>query len=239
MKPKRNPGEWLREKRLDKIFNIAILVMVGYGYLAGAILVPLAVIGVRFFSELIYWVMLLPGVAPLAIAWYKSKHGWRLSDMRKGARAEETIGQAIEYTLTRDGCAVAHSVEEIARVGDIDHLVATPKGLWVIETKSGRVPQSKFPETLRRIAANVETVREWAPPGTQVTGCLVFANELEKPPISTGKSGKETIRIFGKYKNLTRELRKEARETGDSRILASRVWKLGKLEAADQPDPDG
>ena len=153
--------------------------------------------------------------------------------MRTGAHAEETIGQVIEYALTRDTCGVAHHVEEIARVGDIDHLVATPNGLWVIETKNGRVPKSQFAETLRRIAANVEGVREWAP-DTRVTGCLVFASEQEKRPKPTYRAGKETIRAFADPTELMRELRNEARGSGDSVELAWRVWKLGKLEAADQ-----
>ena len=51
-------------------------------------------------------------------------------------------------------------VETIARVGDIDHLVATPRGLWVVETRHGRVASPDFPETLRRIALNVEAVRD-------------------------------------------------------------------------------
>ena len=151
--------------------------------------------------------------------------------MRKGARAEETVGQAIEYALTRQSCAVAHHVEEIASVGDIDHLVATPFGLWVIETKHGRVPKSEFPETLRRIAKNVEGVREWAP-GTRVTGCLVFAREQKPPPKAKFKSGSETIRCFESAKSLKHELRAEAHKEGGSSELARRVWKLDSLEGA-------
>ena len=158
--------------------------------------------------------------------------------MRKGARAEETIGQAIEYALTRDACAVAHHVEEIARIGDIDHLVATPHGLWVIETKHGRVPKPEFAETLRRIAANVEGVREWAP-DTRVTGCLVFASEQQKRSKPTYEHGRATIRAFADRTALMRELRKEARGKADSLDLARRVWKLGKLEGADRTDPNG
>ena len=183
------------------------------------------------------WSLLLPGVGFLLAALYKAKRGWRLTDMKKGARAEETIGQAIEYALTRDACAVAHHVEDIARVGDIDHLVATPDGLWVIETKHGRVPTSEFRETLRRIAANVEAVREWAP-DTPVTGCLVFGSDQERPPKPTYNHGKETIRAFGSRTKLMRELRSEARGTGGSNDLAMRVWKLGSLDADGQSGPE-
>lgn len=71
----------------------------------------------------------LPGLLVLIFAWYKYKGGWRLQDMKKGELAEQIIGQKIEYALTRDACAVAHNVKEVARYGDIDHLVATPHGL--------------------------------------------------------------------------------------------------------------
>ncbi|MCY3640189.1 MAG: nuclease-related domain-containing protein [Gammaproteobacteria bacterium] len=152
--------------------------------------------------------------------------------MRKGARAEERVGQAIEFALTLDTCAVAHHVESIARVGDIDHLVATPDGLWVIETKHGRVPKPEFRETLRRIAANVEGVRKWSP-DVRVTGCLVFAEKQRERPRPTYEFGQETIRAFADPKALARALRKQARGPGDSRKLKRRVWELGKLEAAD------
>ena len=236
---KRNPGEWLRDRLFDRVVQAALLGMGGIGWLLGAGLVLWTTRGPsQAVPEWMVWSMLLPGAGFLMAALYKAKRGWRLPDMRKGARAEETIGQAIEYALTRDACAVAHHVEEIARVGDIDHLVATPSGLWVIETKHGRVPKSEFAETLRRIAANVEGVREWAP-GTRVTGCLVFASDQQKRPKPTFKHGKETIRAFANRRALMRELRNEARGSGDSLDLARRVWKLGKLEANDQPSPDG
>ena len=230
---KRNPGAWLRERLLDRSIVIALLVVMGIGWLCGAGLALWVVFGARLLSEAMAWLVLLPGVGLLGMGLYSAKRGWRLRDMRKGARAEEMIGEAIEYALTRDACAVAHHVEGIARVGDVDHLVATPRGLWVIETKHRRVPKSQFAETLQRIAVNVEGVRAWAGPGTRVVGCLVFANE-EKPPQPSYVHGKETIRAFADRRALMRELRKEARGTGDSLDLARRVWKLGKLATNDQ-----
>lgn len=210
------------------MLEAALLATIGIGWICGAGLTLWTAFGIGFFSELMSLGMLLPGAGFLLAALYKAKRGWRLPDMRKGARAEETIGQAIEYALTRDACAVAHHVEEIARVGDIDHLVATPAGLWVIETKHGRIPKAEFAETLRRIAANVEGVREWAP-DARVTGCLVFGSDQQKRPKPAFGHGKETIRAFADRRALMRELRKEARGSGDSLELARRVWKLGKL----------
>ena len=210
------------------MLEAALLATIGIGWICGAGLTLWMVFGIGFFSELMSLAMLLPGAGFLLAALYKAKRGWRLPDMRKGARAEETIGQAIEYALTRDGCAVAHHVEEVARVGDIDHVVATPAGLWVLETKHERIPKAEFAEILRRIAANVEGVREWAP-DARVTGCLVFGSDQQKRPRPAFEHGKETIRAFADRGALMRELRKEARGSGDSLELARRVWKLGKL----------
>ena len=66
---------------------------------------------------------------------------WRSDNLEKGIAIPESqrIGQAIELALISDHCAVAHGVSKIARVGDIDHLIATPLGLLVVETKYRRV----------------------------------------------------------------------------------------------------
>lgn len=232
---KRNPGEWLRSRILERNLEVALWTVAGSAWLLGAVVALWVGSGSKPLGQWFGLIAaLLPGAAFLGKALYVEKRGWRMPDMRKGARAEEMVGHAIEYALTRGTCAVAHHVEDedIARIGDIDHLVATPDGLWVIETKHGRVPKSEFAETLRRIAANVEGVREWAP-GVRVTGCLVFANKQRRRPKPAYEHGKETIRAFADRTALMGELRKKAREMGDSRRLARRVWELGKLEAAD------
>ena len=226
---KRNPGEWLRERLFDRVVQAGLYGMVGFGWMLGAGLMLWVTRGPGPVAEWVVWSTPLLGALFLGMALLKARRGWRLADMRKGARAEETVGQAIEYALTAEPCAVAHHVEEVARIGDIDHLVATPGGLWVIETKHGRMRKGQFAETLRRIAANVAGVRNWAP-GLPVTGCLVFANEPERRPRSKYRQGTETIRCFANPESLMRELREEARvEGGDSRI-ARRVWRLARKE---------
>ncbi|MCY3810525.1 MAG: nuclease-related domain-containing protein [Gammaproteobacteria bacterium] len=174
------------------------------------------------------------------IAASKAFRGWRLSHMRAGARAEEKVGEAIEYALTRTGCAVAHGVTSIASEGDIDHLVATPARLWVVETKSGRLPKKAFATALRRVARNVEGVRKWAP-GSDVRGALVFAGtEPVKARASYG-SRSETIRCFGDRESLMRELRRETEEeqSGNADLVRS-VWELSsRISAATVPfNPD-
>lgn len=107
----------------------------------------------------------------------------------------------------------------------------TSRGLWVIETKHGRVPPAEFPKVLERIALNVEGVRDWAP-GMQVTGCLVFAVEPKKPPKPIFEFGAEKIKCYANPKLLMQALRDEARNEGGSSSIAQKVWRLGKVETA-------
>ena len=153
---------------------------------------------------------------------------WNFENLRKGEDAENRVGQIIEYAITARNCAVAHSVTAIAKVGDIDHLVATPVAVWVIETKYRRVPEKFFPEVLSRIAANTESVRQWVPADTTVRGCLVLAYETDINRRNYSH-GKEKITAFTP-ELLMREMRSEARgsRTLDER-LAKDIWKLGRI----------
>lgn len=232
---KRNPGQWLRERLRDRAEKVALLGTLGTGWLCGAgvTLWIWMALGTAAGPAWTVWLGLPPGVVLLGAAFYElfglADREWRSVDMKNGARAEETIGQAIEDALTRELCGVAHNVKEIATIGDIDHLVATPDRLWVIETKYGFVPKSDFSETLRRIARNVEGVRNWAP-GTRVTGCLVFGGDQETRPKRVFDSGGEKILAFANATLLKRELRAEARREGGSRELARQVRELGRRE---------
>ena len=231
---RRNPGGWLREKLRERLVEVGVLLAMGAAWLCGAVLALLIGLGPGFWSEWASWMVLVPGVVFLGVALFRARSGWRIGNMNKGARAEEEIGQAIEYALTQDSCAVAHHVERIAKVGDIDHLVATPSGLWVIETKLRRVSPEEFPRVLQSIARNVKGVREWAP-SARVTGCLVFASEQRRPK-STYTHERETIRAFADATELRRALRNDVRGAGGPTDLAARVWKLAELKS-DQSVP--
>ena len=226
---RRNPGEWLRELLLEKMLHIALPASAALGWLCGASVALGAVRGARAFAEPIGWLVLAPGVFFLTLATYHARRGWGLHAMRTGARAEATVGQALEYALTRASCAVAHNVRDLPGVGDIDHLVAADGHLWVIETKNRRVPKAQFREVLRRIAANVAAVRAWAP-DTPVSGCLVFAKAEQRRPQPRYTQGAETIRAFAEPAALIRALRREARPTPAAPQLARRVWTLASLE---------
>lgn len=108
---RRNPGEWLRNLLADRYIGVGLLVAMGWAWLCGAVVSMWIGLGLQFFREWTSLISLLPGIACLGLAQLKWKSGWGALDMKKGAYAEETIGQAIEFALTRDSCAVAHHVE--------------------------------------------------------------------------------------------------------------------------------
>ena len=56
----------------------------------------------------------------------------------RGLEAERQIGDFIDHAVAQRGCAVAHDVKEaLGGRGNVDHVVMTPAGIWVVETKSG------------------------------------------------------------------------------------------------------
>ena len=74
-----------------------------------------------------------------------------------GYLAEKQVGDCLESLLTRNNYAVAHNVDSLI-AGDIDHLVATPTELWVIETKYRRLP--KFREALQKLQTRADCVKQ-------------------------------------------------------------------------------
>ena len=51
-----------------------------------------------------------------------------------------------------DGCAFAHDVEEaLGPGGNVDHVAFTPAGVWVVETKTAWLGESRFKEALRQV----------------------------------------------------------------------------------------
>ena len=233
---RRNPGDWLQETLLNRLAFALATITMGLGMLIGA--------ASSIWMSSGPALPLVAGVVILAIGFgvlvsrgeHKAERG-RLSHLKKGLRAETRVGQVIEFALTDRRCAVAHGVFEIASVGDIDHLVATPAGLWVVETKHGRLPERAFAETLKRIAANVQAIRQWAP-GVRVSGCLVFGGENARRVRPTYASGPETIVCFKDPQALLRKLRDERRATGSlSAKLIRRVWRLGHMsDLPSRPD---
>ena len=225
---KKNPGDYLQWRLLDQVVGTALLAMMGLSWIGAIVFTWFVEAQSTLSSTWKVAFIVLPGVIILAWACLRilgmEQGDWRISNMRKGLRAEARIGHTIEWALSSYACAVAHNVMDHSPGGDIDHLVATPKGLWVIETKYGRVNDKRFPNTLRSIARNVHDVREQIP-NANVTGCLVFATDPGKVSPSYDYDG-EQILCFPDPNSLAHALRKEARSTASSNELAKLVWDL-------------
>ena len=231
---KKHPGDWLRWRMLERLMPAFVLAMMSFAYLLAIALVWLAQSLTLLLSPLNLTITILPGVTFFIAAFIFARGGrrpWKIEHMRKGAYAESLIGHAIEYSITRQACAVAHNVMDIVDRGDIDHLVATPGGLWVVETKSKRhSPTEK--SKLEDLSGKVKDVRNWAPRDTRVVGCLVYANDAGPGGDAIHKIYGESIRTFRNRKSLSDTLRREAHEDLVSQELANRVWQLsvGEIE---------
>ena len=213
-------------KRLDLLLPVGV----GCGFVAGLAIgqAPHALTGGGLsWTTSAAWGAVL---AAIAASWWASRTitRRRLDGRATGGRADTGARQAIEHALTTPGCAVAHSVRSIARTGTIDHLVATPLRLWVIETKHDDVPRDRLPDVLRRVSEHTSAVWKWAPPGTPVRGCLVLAKE-SMPGRRTCDYGTGPV-VVHTPASLARELAAEASQEHmiDERV-ADDVRELGRV----------
>lgn len=224
---RRNAGSFIREKLLKKSFYVLI---------GGGILIGLGIGSLARYSG--FWIgspwssvpFIAVALVALIVVRYMERGSkrWSVKNLEKGIAAETRVGQIIELAITTENCAVSHSVTSIAKVGDIDHLVATPVALWVIETKYKRVPQQEFSKVLSRIAANTIEVRRWAPTGTIVRGCLVLAYESRIKRRKYEHRGEE-ITVYTPQL-LFDEMRDDVRQEQllDTRI-APDLWNLSRV----------
>ena len=97
----------------------------------------------------------------------------------------------------------------------------------MVETKSAHVPKRYFRKTLKRIAANVRAVEEWAGEEVKVRGCLAIVGRRKSDTYTTDDV---PIRACGQAE-LARMIREEAKNTQIDPAcrradLVQRVWKL-------------
>ena len=230
---RRNTGDYVRQRRYRTI-KYGLLTC---GALTGLPAGFLIATTVGALAEATWSMVALIAVTlPLCavVLWLSEFGPWSLENLTKGVDAENKVGQILEYALTRDYCAIAHSVTSIATRGDIDHIVATPDGLWVVETKYRRVPKKRFSNVLAKLADNAASVQRWAPPGTPVQMVLVLAYEKgPTQPSAAAPGGASSVRIYNKstLRHLAAELRlcAAAQRTTDPR-LARKIWKLGQVD---------
>ena len=155
----------------------------------------------------------------------------RKSAFKKGYIAERQIGRALEEAITAKGCAIAHSVTGVMKSGDIDHIVATPQGVWVIETKYRRVPEERFSDVLSRLHACRARVEALLPSDTPVRACLVLAYEE-----SSVKPKRDRILVYNNDTFRSEFLvRMRAERLGSGVVVdkrtSSTIWRLSRGEA--------
>ena len=151
-----------------------------------------------------------------------------------GLQAEQRIGDLIDYAVTQGGCAFAHDVREALGdgLGNVDHVVMTPAGIWVVETKAHRVPKSRFSAALRQVAENVGRVRSHLETSLPVRGALVIADRSEDELEEQFDWKGEALLAFG-AKRFLRALKAECEQTGtdvrspEMAWVAHKVWDLG------------
>ncbi len=231
---KKDPGGFLK----GKLVQLSMWGAAGAGSLIGLSIGTLLshVLGERFgFFGVTLALAVTAAAVYFAIRFLERRSSWNLENLKKGADAEDRVGHLLEYAMFAENCAVAHNVTEIAKAGDIDHIIATPKGIWVIETKYEFVPKKKFDGELKRIAKNMKAVRKWARDVMKVEGCPVRgALVLAFAPKALGKTEfdacGETIKAFTEKTictGLIDSVREEAQGEGTCKI-AQPVWKLGQ-----------
>ena len=127
----------------------------------------------------------LVAAAVQLVALHRSR--WSYVNNLKGLKAECYVGQTAQDALLPGNCAVAHGIDRLpgkSIAGDIDHVVATPARVLVVETKWRPVPPDRFDPVLRRIDRNARAVADYlaklghTPP---VEGRLVFAAAEYEP----------------------------------------------------------
>ena len=237
---RRNAGAFVRNRLLKLSLTLSMLMGICVGGLVGASIdwwiiwvADLINVNVNMVWYNPSFFVFLP--AFVLTYWYLRagrEWEWGLENLSKGLDAEMRVGQVIEYAITDARCAVAHSVTSIAKVGDIDHIIATPAAIWVVETKYQRVREKFFREVLERIADNTKSVRNWTTKlgyrDVQVHPCLILAYESKIVKQEYDKRG-ETIRVC-LPNQVARAIKKDFENGGDlDERLSREVWKLGAV----------
>ena len=235
-------GGWLLGEALGRIAAFAAAAALVVGFALG-----LTIAGIPLIGKLMQAHPGLPtlgglGVAGLAcgLAWLAVRSTY--ATWGRGFAAERRVGDRIEHALVRHGCAFAHDVKESLDGvgGNVDHVVLTGAGVWVVETKAAWLDEGLFRDALRQSAANVQRVRrKLGRPDVPVRAALVIADNREPFEADYDWEGEPVtaFRVVSFWQRLQVEC------DGASKIrkrdeLAREVWSLGSTRHLD-PIPEG
>ena len=177
----------------------------------------------------------------LAFWWALNRIRYSARNLEKGIEAEERTGEVIEYALAQANCAAAHNVTDVTDTGDIDHLVATPQAVWVVDSKF-RYNKRWLEDKVNEVEQQVHAVEQWvAQQGfrqTPVKGCLAFLtgfDEENDEQVAKGGTVVLCVDVSGKQNNgLVKALRETMKnqpiQTVDKDLIRQ-IWKLGAEES--------
>ena len=127
-------GGWLRVEFLRRIASAGMLWMGVAGFGIGFMVRGLPVFDGSA-GILVSWGIL--GVMIVAFGAFYAFCRRVDASWGRGLEAELQVGDLIEHGAAQRGCAFAHDVREaLGGRGNVDHVVMTPAGIWVVETKS-------------------------------------------------------------------------------------------------------
>ena len=235
---KNTAGSWLLWKMVGRVAGVGMAVAGVAGFALGLAVGEFVVgeiLGVR--NAMLRWSTWgFTGVAALAVgvlAWVirHTDATWG-----RGLEAEKRVADRIEHALVGPGCAFAHDVKEaLGEGGNVDHVVLTRAGVWVVETKAAWLGKGAFQDALRQTAANVRRVRRALDErDVEVRGALVIGDEKKEPYEEEFDWNGELVtafRLVSFWRRLQQECIEDDRsvEIGKAKDLARKVWSLGSL----------
>ena len=237
-KGRKNPaGGWLLGEWHSRIAGIAAGAAVVIGFALGLMVAGFPLIG-KLMQTYPGWLTLVElGVAGLAfgVAWLALHH--TDTTWRRGLAAEKRVGDRIEHALVRHGCAFAHDVKEALDGvgGNVDHVVLTGSGVWVVETKAAWLKDEPFQDALRQTATSAKRIREKLDrPDVPVRGALVIADNREPYEADFDWEGEPVtaFRVASFWQRLQEECdeREGHGEIREREELAREVWGLGSTQ---------
>ena len=179
---------------LDRGFSAGMIFMAFAGFAVGFAVrsLPIFDFATGAFATAVMVIALLVSLGILRVLLWRIDATWV-----RGFKAERHVGDVIEHALARPDCAFAHDVKEaIGGAGNVDHVVMTSAGVWVVETKSGWLDKRRFPAALRQVAENTRRVRRHLDTSLPVRGALVIADRWDRSLEADHDWKGEPITIF-------------------------------------------
>ena len=221
-------GDWLRGEVLRRIASASMFWMGMAGIVLGFMIGSLSVFDGSAGSR-VSWVlagMMIPAFLAFYVFCRRVEATWG-----RGLQAERQVGDLIEHAVAQRGCAFAHDVKgALSGRGNVDHVVMTPAGIWVVETKSHWLSKRRFRQALFQVTENAGRVRHHLDTSLPVRGALVIADNDSLEEEYDYNS--EPVKVFGAkmFWSLLRREREQDPALGPSSETArveQLVWNLG------------